>query len=85
MSKKFTCGYTGFISKIYYFFYRDLPSFECCCVAHDEGYKKGGTEEDRVKLDKKFMECMEVRSNTIVGWAFHKAVRIGGRFSFNYK
>ena len=68
--------------------------FEASCAKHDVGYKLGGDEIRRFKCDWKFWLAMksDVRRLPIFARPFayvvamfmFAAVRIGGKFSFNY-
>ena len=68
--------------------------FEASCLRHDQGYKRGGSEVDRLYMDTKFLMAM-LRDTVegkkylmplkmIVAIGFFIAVRVGGWLTFEY-
>lgn len=69
------------------------------CILHDELYSIGGTEEDRLKADRRLLNDMIKRSTShykdrkvvslwwflTLSFLYYGAVRMFGRFRFNYK
>ena len=73
------CGPEGFIGI--------NPSFAECCYAHDICYGKGGTEEDRLKCDRRLYDCIKEKTGPLDPRArlFYWLVLAFGRFAFKYK
>ncbi len=59
--------------------------FQLCCDLHDVGYGKGGTEEDRLRLDEEFRQCIESYGHENLGDLYFWGVRLGGGLFFNYQ
>jgi hypothetical protein len=60
-----------------------------CCFLHDECYKKGGSEGDRMRCDRSFADCIEEALGfpvgDVVSGIYFFWVRYLGHFVFNYK
>jgi len=69
--------------------------FNASCIKHDNDYRKGGSESDRIRYDLKFFASMlkdTVRTKNltffpklVVAVIFFIVVFAFGRFTFNYK
>ena len=54
-----------------------------CCVAHDASYYLGGSQEDRLRADRVFYECLLAHGMPrLVAWLYHGAVRAWGHPRF---
>lgn len=59
-------------------------AYEPCCKAHDDDYKVGGTEDDRLEADKKLYRCV-ARWDEDDASSMFWAVRAGGKSRFHYR
>ncbi len=63
-----------------------------CCDPHDEGYAKGGTKEQRLKLDRALRACVAAsagrwlwrRTRRAVAAGMYAAVRVFGSRHFHH-
>jgi len=68
-----------------------------CCEDHDDGYKEGGNEKKRRKVDKKFHKCLKckfvsgvgfiryyTRGFFVISYGYYKSVKEKGKEYFNY-
>ena len=68
-----------------------------CCEDHDGGYKEGGDEKKRRKIDKKFHNCLKctfikrvgyiryyTRGFFAISYGYYKSVKEKGKEYFNY-
>lgn len=73
-----TDGCSGGMSWFWKTFFRKLPPWEKCCIAHDKAYWRGGTKEQRKKADRKLQECVTKKGYPRMGKLMYHAVQLGG-------
>jgi hypothetical protein len=59
--------------------------FQVCCDLHDVCYGRGGDEEDRLRCDAEFHQCIEVHDHEELADLYFWGVRLGGGSFFNYR
>lgn len=59
-------------------------AYEPCCKAHDDDYRAGGTEDDRLSADQRLYRCVARWSEDDAATMFY-AVRTGGSRRFHYR
>lgn len=59
--------------------------YEACCTAHDNGYRVGGTEEDRLMLDQGLYLCVAAAGTEDDAESMFYAVRWFGGARFHYR
>jgi hypothetical protein len=60
-------------------------SFEECCNQHDIDYCVGGTEDDRMKADEKFRECIKEKGYFQLAWVYYRGVREFGAKNYCFR
>ena len=57
-----------------------IPDLEMteCCIEHDVAYWAGGTWEEKDKADEELKQCVESKSNALLGSMFYWGVYFGG-------
>jgi len=63
-----------------------VPDFKLtpCCERHDRAYRRGGSEGQRRRADKRFRACMKSQGSKYVRYAYYSGVRCFGWAFFCY-
>jgi len=64
---------------------RDRLLWRDCCVQHDLYLWAGGTEDERLDVDRQLKECVISKGAPVPAWVMYLGVRIGSRSPIRYK
>jgi len=64
---------------------RDKVLWRDCCVQHDLYLWAGGTEDERLDVDRQLKECVISKGAPVPAWVMYLGVRIGSRSPIRYK